>query len=196
MKNSNTIDRFFPRIPFVTAPATKPLTIPELTESLASGFAKNKEEERYVRLSLWRNFNDRIRKKWWFKMTHEKKWSKLLRNEDENRLWHENLTLLFDLMDVSNTDDRLTQAEICRVQGEFDRAVEILDEITDSDYEKSVRIIRRCCQNRDPFVAVIVGSASSIYDTIYMLMIGIVYMCVAVWTCVGTIQFFDWLFGN
>ena len=154
-------------------PKTKQLTVQELAEALTEGFAKSKEEERFLRLSLWQRFNDRIRKNWYpFKMTQKMKYSKLLKNEEEKRLWLENLTSLFDLLNVSDTTDRLTQAEIYREQGEFDKAIVILDEITDPGFEKSVKAIRQRCQNRDPFVTAFDDTDSSIFGNI-LLWVGI-----------------------
>ncbi|MDR0328813.1 MAG: hypothetical protein LBI05_11005 [Planctomycetaceae bacterium] len=145
-------------VPLWCFPKTKPLSIPELSEALSQKLAKNCREERFLRFDLWWRFNDRIRQMWyWFTMTPEMKWAKLLKNEGEKRLWHENLVSLFELLDDSDARDRLIQAEIRREQGEFDRAMAILDGITEYSLEKNTdrrtcQCIRQCCENSDPFV--------------------------------------------
>ena len=129
-------------------PKTKPLTVPELAEALSEGFAKSKEEERFLRLSLWQRFNDRIRG---FRLPTE---SKLLRSNGERNLWRENLVALYDLLDASIPSEQLMRAEIYRELGEFEKALECLDEITDTDILSNAQAVRRRCQERDPFVRV------------------------------------------
>ena len=186
----------------VFVPKTKPLTLQKLVEALASNVAEDRADERYLRFSLWHLFNDRVRNKWFeFKRTPEAKALKLWKNEEEKRLWNENLRSLFDLLDVSEANDRLVQAEICREQGEFDRAVEILDGITATpEYRTEVRIraraIRRRCQDHDPFVFVTDGTESSIGHSILALVAIVIFLVVCLWTFEPTFDFFNWLFGN
>ena len=181
----------------VFVPKTKPLALQKLVEALASNVAEDKADERYLRFSLWHIFNDRVRNKWFkFKRTPEAKALKLWKNEEEKRLWNENLMSLFDMLDVSEANDRLIQAEIRREQGEFDRAMEILDGITAPEHKTEVWAIRRRCQNRDPFVFVTDGIVPSIGNSILTLVVIVIYLVVCMWTFKLTFDFFNWLFGN
>ena len=184
------------RVPLFVS-KTKPLTLQELTEALASDAAEVKEDELDLRYALWHRFNDRIRKNLFgFKKTPEEKASKLWKNEEEKRLWNENLNSLFNLLDAPNPYARLIQAEICREQGEFNRAMVILNGITGPEFKKHVRIKRRHCRDNDPFVCVIDGPFLSIGEHILMWVCMGVYWVVCMWTFTITLEFFNGLFGN
>ena len=127
--------------------STKPLTLEELAEALDANVAKNEGEERHLRITLWRLFNDRIRNFW-----ETPKESDLWETDEEKKLWNENLDALYNLLDASVQDEQLMQAEICRERSEFDRAIEILDGITEDKYQKIVQEIRHHCQEGNPFV--------------------------------------------
>jgi len=136
---------------------TKPLGLQEIAEAIMSDVAKDKEDERHLRFTLWWLFNDRIRHRNFFSKLLSKLFflpmeSHLWKNDKEKKLWCENLDSLFNLMDVSKPEDQLIQAEICREQGEFERALEILDSIHDPNLELGVQALSQRCRDNIPFV--------------------------------------------
>ena len=140
MINRNTEIHMFHQV-FI--PQTKPLTLQETVDALVQGVAEDKNDEISLRMSLWWHFNNRIRKiQYWSKteVTPEVKQLKLLRNEEEENIWNENLVALFDLLDVTDQDDRLMQAEILRGRGKFDQAIEILNEIAETELKTKDRL--------------------------------------------------------
>jgi len=83
------------------------LGIEDLFNSLKSGIAENKIEEKTIRLEIWWAYNDRKR------------------NNDELR-WKENCLALLKLLDYSDINQRIMVAEINRNLGDFEKCISII----------------------------------------------------------------------
>lgn len=99
--------------------------------------AKNKDDEKKLRILAWWRRNDPYREE------EEKSIS------DESGRWRENLETLKSMVNEESDQDQLMKAEIHRELGEFEVAIQILDEIHSPDLEKFVDKIRNLCEEND-----------------------------------------------
>ncbi len=100
------------------------LDLDEYIELLESGKIKGKRKERYVRTQLWWAFNDMIRYKE----------ATLL--PEYISLFNENLALLRSLLNMEKDEDRLMTSEIYRESGEFEAAIDILEDDWPKDLKR------------------------------------------------------------
>jgi len=97
------------------------------------------EKERYLRFRAWWAGND-IRRK-------GRKRHAL--SDKETR----NIEALAELLDESNSNDRIMKAEIMRELGRFDDAVSVLSMLPDKESVEAVTVIKELAQSKDPFVS-------------------------------------------
>ena len=94
------------------------LTINEYLIALENKIYRSKDEEIFLRQSLWWKFNDRIRND-----------EALFSSMKEKEIWEDNLRKLIGLLDPEDINQRLMVVEIYRNLGEFEKCRELLSTI-------------------------------------------------------------------
>lgn len=97
-------------------PDIEELTIAEIALFLECGPVRKPDEELFVRVKLWHAFGDRVRMG---------SGDKMFESPEEQALWEGNLRRILEL----HPEEKLLIAEIHRQLGEFDEAIQILDEV-------------------------------------------------------------------
>ena len=96
------------------------------------------EEQTYIRLRLWRLWNDSRRKS--------------TKPQPLKNYEIVNLEALLKLLDGADIDALVTKAEINRELGRFNEAIQLLDWPDKSADGSRIEFIRQLAKNRDPFV--------------------------------------------
>ena len=112
-------------------------------EAIETGAASTFEELFYVRQQIWWFFNDRVRPNKGFKFHHD---------EEEEEIWRTNLIEFRKILDPTNTDHKLIMAEIDRNLGNFESSKQLLDEITDPEYDWVVNAFKEAVDRKDTMV--------------------------------------------
>ena len=98
------------------------LEIGDYFKALKNGIFENKTEELLIRRGIWWAYNDRI-----------KKGQNIFVDEDDETQWTDNLKKLINILDKSNTDQKIILAEINRNLGEFENCIAIIESIDDEN---------------------------------------------------------------
>lgn len=117
------------------------LSLEDYLQLIHQNFYRNEEEERFLRFEIWRAFNDR-------KRNGKSLWN----NEIEQYFWKENLERLIAIFQVEWEEAYLTLAELHRNLGMFEKAINILSEIKDKRYQKTVQKLSAECKKLNPYV--------------------------------------------
>ncbi len=104
------------------------LNVEDYFRAIDEGLAENRQEELFIRQSIWWKYNDRIRI--FFKMRkHETPYV----NENDEIKWRENCSKLMNLLDPSDLDQKIMIAEIKRNLGNFEDCLDIIKQINDKN---------------------------------------------------------------
>lgn len=117
------------------------LTIGEYTTALKTDIAENNEEELKIRLSLWRAYNDRLRKG-----------QEIFRTEKDESIWSENVKQLLVLLDESDNSHRLLCAEINRNLGDFEKCVSLTQSVDDEHLNWIKDILLNECKRKNKWL--------------------------------------------
>ncbi len=98
------------------------LTIEENFDALKQGIAENKDEEKYIRKQIWWEYNDRKSEN-----------QKMFIDENDELMWRENCIALSKLLNFNDTNQRIMIAEINRNLGNFDKCIDIINTIDDTE---------------------------------------------------------------
>lgn len=107
--------------------------------SFLQGPSLDIEKERYVRLRAWWTGNDPRR---------ENGEKQLLSEIEVQNLW-----AFSELLDLSDTNNRILKAEIQRELGRFDEALALLSEIEDERLFQAVNIIKKLAEGKQASVS-------------------------------------------
>ena len=120
------------------APLAEEPTDEQYFEALANGLARNKMEERTLRVFAWWRSNDHHR---------DDAITEALQTATGSR--RANLEALVHLLDGEEMGELLMKAEVLRQLGEFDAARRLLAELPSGDLEPIVEQLRILCDARD-----------------------------------------------
>ncbi len=125
-------------IPWVEEP-----TADEYLLALDQGLAKDREQERTVRILAWWRGNDAFRSK-----------SQINTGTaaPSSASFRENLEALAPLLDHDDDHDRIMKAEVFRELGAFQLTVELLNQVTTEKYAGAVRQLGSLCDRGDSLV--------------------------------------------
>jgi hypothetical protein len=121
-------------------PEIEELSEPEYFQALEQGIAEDEEQEKLLRLFAWWRRNDAYREE-------DAETSALAPAADTP--WKENLAALAELLDADEPEDRVMQAEIFRELGDFERALQILESITEEGLKPAVGQIKALCEKQE-----------------------------------------------
>jgi len=141
------------RIPsnWKTAERVRELSESEYFEAIRIGVAESKEQELHLRIWAWWAGNDLLRSQG--QSSVDQTQAVPIRSPEATA----NLERLLELLDTSNTDQRLMKAEVLRELGKFDDAIRLLEFGFPSEYTSVVALIRDLAQKKDPVVREILG---------------------------------------
>ena len=123
MKEIGTLDGSHPE--WRNADRVEFLEVADLARFLDMDSVKtNAVKERIVRQHIWWAFNDRVR--------NDKR--NILYHDAESALWKENCRRLAEVLDPTDTHQRIMKAELFRTFGQFDECMKLLNAITDEKY--------------------------------------------------------------
>ncbi len=106
------------------APSADFLGIDGYFEVLEKGVAENKEDELYVRQSIWWAYNDRVRSQ-----------QNCFKDEHDELRWKENLVQFLNLLDASDLNQKIMMAEVNRNLGEFEKCIGLVESIDNSNLD-------------------------------------------------------------
>jgi len=118
----------------------KPLSIEEYIEAIESGVSSNAKRERYLRIHLWWETNDMIRRDPEAEVPTK-----------YNEKLQYNFANLLILLDEHVPDDKMMKAEILRETGCFEETIQLLDDIPEKYRQIADKIIE-FAKNRDRVV--------------------------------------------
>ena len=114
----------FNREDYPTAVKAGFLNIDEYFEALENGLWRSKDDEFYIRQRILWKFNNRV-----------KSGQPLFNDEQEKKLWRDNINLLLLLIDYENTNQKILAAELNRNLGNFENCLDILNTIKDPELD-------------------------------------------------------------
>ncbi len=100
-----------------------------------------KNDEMFIRKSIWWAYNDRVRKG-----------EKLHGDAEDESKWRDNIHRLMALFDREVDYEKIFIAELNRNLGNFEECVRIIDSITSTDLGWVKQAIKEECQNRNTLV--------------------------------------------
>jgi hypothetical protein len=132
----------------------------EYYSAIDRGLARDREEERSLRILAWWRRNDAFRRwsvrvfAWWRRNVAFRKKSvgQDAAPASSSVKSLDNLKALAGLLDLSDENDRVMKAELLRELGEFEAATAILDQIGPGDYASVARQLRILCEVGDASV--------------------------------------------
>lgn len=116
-------------------PNTELLEENDLVYALENKIYINKDEEIY------------LRKKLWWKLNHHP-WKQEKPESIESSLYKHNNEALIALLDTSDDDQLLMQAELHRNLGNFDTCLNLISQLTDSRDETRVTLLKKACKKK------------------------------------------------
>lgn len=125
---------------WVACELARELTVYEYFQALKT-IVRTKDEELFIRQSIWWGFNDRERNK-----------EEFFTSPDDKVLWLSNAIKLIALLDTSIADQKLMVAELHRNMGNFIKCEEILQSIDDNDTNWVKEALLSACMNKNPNV--------------------------------------------
>ncbi len=117
------------------------LTVYEYAEALAQDCAADEEQERYLRIRMWRGFNDRVREG-----------SPLFNDEKDEELWTDNVEKLMMMLDEENPNQCVLLAELSRNLGQFQRCKELVKSLRSPEMNRVIDAFRRECDIKNTLV--------------------------------------------
>ena len=120
------------------------LDIDDYFRALDSKIAENKKEELFIRLGIWRAYNDRIRSG-----------NVIFNDKDDELRWSNNVNILLTLLDQSEINEKITIAEIYRNKGEFDKCMNIIKSIKENKYDWLKEKFINECKKQNRWVIVL-----------------------------------------
>lgn len=110
----------------------------EYLDALASGAAKNRDQELYLRMEAWRAGNDPQR--------FCEKEEPFIRSDVSNK----NLLQLGTMLDEKKVNERIIKAEVMRQMGRFEESIRLLEFDFSEEYRLASSLIRECAIKRNP----------------------------------------------
>ncbi len=129
-------DKEAENIPFVEF-----MSILEYSEALQKNFCSSKDEEMYVRQSLWWAFNDRVREG-----------EELITNDNEETIWRNNNKAFLKLLDITDDTHKVYIAELHRNLGDFNKCKDTLQGIEDNKLDGIKEKILEECEKGNKYV--------------------------------------------
>ena len=117
------------------------LSIHNYFKALNTNVVENLNEELHIRKRIWWSFNDRIRNG-----------GKLFRFVNDEVRWKANIDRLLELLDIEQVDQKIMVAELYRNLGNFERCLELINSIEDSELEWIKMVFNKECRNRNTAV--------------------------------------------
>lgn len=121
-----------------TAEDMRFLTIDEYNTALKENIYSTTDEELYIRLKIWRMFNDRVR-------NGEYQFT----SENDMYLWMENVIRLPDILDVNNETHKIIMAELYRNYGDFENCLKMIRSIESEENKWLIKEFERECKNKN-----------------------------------------------
>lgn len=101
----------------------------------------SKDEEIYIRQSIWRGFNDRVRRG-----------EPLFSYDNDESIYSSNATRLMEMLDTENVNQKILIAELNRNLGNFEKCKEILASIEDIKYDWLKIAFEKECDEKNKYV--------------------------------------------
>lgn len=117
------------------------LTIDEYLMSIDKKVFSKRKEEKYLRISLWQAYNDRVRDG-----------KDLFKTETEKSNWLMNVNRLLELLNYENLNERIMIAELNRNLGNFEKCLEVIDSIESTDLERLKTQFKNECLKKNTSV--------------------------------------------
>ena len=114
------------------------LSIDEYFEVLVSSACKDKEDELFVRISIWQAYNDRHRDG-----------EAMFRNNFDEVLWKQNSYALLDLFAKDNINHQIMKADINRNLGEFEKCMNIINELDKENLNWIKEAFKQECEEKN-----------------------------------------------
>ncbi len=115
----------------------------EYYRAIETNLARNKEQERQLRILAWWRSNDNYRDTGQTNIEGEDPLS--IQNK-------ENLEILADLIGEAGDNERIMKSEILRELGEFDKAIKVLSRVTSHEYSSVIDQLQSLCESKDTCV--------------------------------------------
>ncbi len=112
------------------------LTIDEYQIALEGNVYGSQEEELFIRQRIWWGFNDRVRDG-----------KGIFFSDDDEVLWRNNALKLLALFDIENLNHKIMVAELYRNLGDFEKCMEIINSIKDSNLASLKELFKKACLN-------------------------------------------------
>jgi len=112
------------------------LSASEYNEAIRLRVFKNKKEQIFLRIQLWRAFNDRIRHR-----------EDLFLAENDKEIYESNCLKLLELLDVNNIDDKIMIAELFRNLENYEKCKEILSSLDEENNWIKEKLEKECSRN-------------------------------------------------
>lgn len=118
------------------------LTIYEYQIALEGEVYSSQDEELFIRQRIWWGFNDRVRKG-----------KNIFSSDKDEVLWKNNALKLLALFDIENLNHKIMVAELHRNLGDFEKCMEIINSIKDSNLNSLKLLFEKECLsgNRNVF---------------------------------------------
>jgi hypothetical protein len=120
------------------AESVKFLSIYEYLEALDNKVFSTSSEEKYIRLSIHRAFNDRVRNG-----------EIMFASDSDKTQWSDNAYRLLDLLNIGDIQEKILIAELNRNLGQFEKCQTILSTIADLDYSRLKIAFEKACNERN-----------------------------------------------
>lgn len=113
------------------------LTMDEYFEALRNNAASAKKDEVFIRIRILWAFNDRLRSG-----------EEIFLDDNDEIRYLDNLAELINLLDENNLDEKISLAEVYRNLGDFDKCVDIIESIDDSEMEWLKVAFLKACEEK------------------------------------------------
>ena len=117
------------------------LSLNEYFEAIKSKIYSNKDEEQFLRLNLWRAFNDRTREG-----------RDIFLTEDDKDIYESNCIALIEMLDKNETKNKIMIAELYRNLGKYIECNNMLNSIIDKGCARLKEILKKECEKNNKYV--------------------------------------------
>ncbi len=117
------------------------LTIPEYFDAIDQNFAKDEDEDFFIRQRAWWAFNDRVRKG-----------ENLHNNNNEEKIYKENCLSLIKLLNSKSDYQKILLAELNRNLGIFETSISFLESIQEEELKWLKEKLITECEKKNPLV--------------------------------------------
>ncbi|MEN8193803.1 MAG: hypothetical protein ABFS12_13355 [Bacteroidota bacterium] len=121
------------------------LNVDDYIVALHLNLFDSEEQEFFLRLRLWWEFNNSNR----YNKSQSNSDKIIWRNKREKKYWKENILRLIELFDKNSDDKKLIVAELYRNLGEFEKSIELLNEVVNTDYDWVVNTMEEECKKKN-----------------------------------------------